>query len=158
MKQLQFQRHNFLVILYISNFMIWYSTIFNHTVILQVMEFVESQEFNKFSRIVFDTAPTVNNYTHPDCFTGGFKCVRYCLLQGHTLRLLSLPDFLDASIGKMMKVLLQLHTQRVPRPKCYLIYFLNICERDTMFTDLLFSNYHKNSFQKFPAICWHDFL
>lgn len=26
------------------------------------------------------------------------------ILQGHTLRLLSLPDFLDASIGKMMKV------------------------------------------------------
>ncbi|CAA3025179.1 ATPase ASNA1 homolog 2-like [Olea europaea subsp. europaea] len=49
--------------------------------ISKVMEFVESQEFNKFSRIVFDTAPT-----------------------GHTLRLLSLPDFLDASIGKMMKL------------------------------------------------------
>lgn len=25
-------------------------------------------------------------------------------LQGHTLRLLSLPDFLDASIGKILKV------------------------------------------------------
>ncbi|KAK6163350.1 hypothetical protein DH2020_000214 [Rehmannia glutinosa] len=49
--------------------------------ILQVMQFVESQEYNRFRRIVFDTAPT-----------------------GHTLRLLSLPDFLDASIGKMMKL------------------------------------------------------
>lgn len=27
------------------------------------------------------------------------------ILQGHTLRLLSLPDFLDASIGKILKVL-----------------------------------------------------
>ncbi|KAJ4822300.1 hypothetical protein Tsubulata_006412 [Turnera subulata] len=47
----------------------------------QVMQFVESLEYGMFTRIVFDTAPT-----------------------GHTLRLLSLPDFLDASIGKMMKL------------------------------------------------------
>ncbi|KAG8494926.1 hypothetical protein CXB51_012397 [Gossypium anomalum] len=45
-----------------------------------VMQFVESPQYSMFSRIVFDTAPT-----------------------GHTLRLLSLPDFLDASIGKIMK-------------------------------------------------------
>lgn len=36
-------------------------------------------------------------------------CKSYCshlrlLFQGHTLRLLSLPDFLDASIGKILKV------------------------------------------------------
>ncbi|KAL8057645.1 hypothetical protein ABFX02_04G196600 [Erythranthe guttata] len=49
--------------------------------ISKVMQFVDSQEYSKFRRIVFDTAPT-----------------------GHTLRLLSLPDFLDASIGKMMKL------------------------------------------------------
>ncbi|KAL0912524.1 hypothetical protein M5K25_018502 [Dendrobium thyrsiflorum] len=47
----------------------------------QVMQFLESQEYSMFSRIVFDTAPT-----------------------GHTLRLLSLPDFLDASIGKILKL------------------------------------------------------
>ncbi|XP_038707934.1 ATPase GET3B-like isoform X2 [Tripterygium wilfordii] len=47
----------------------------------KVMQFVDSQEYSKFSRIVLDTAPT-----------------------GHTLRLLSLPDFLDGSIGKMMKL------------------------------------------------------
>lgn len=49
--------------------------------ISKVMQFVESEEYNMFSRIIFDTAPT-----------------------GHTLRLLSLPDFLDASIGKIMKL------------------------------------------------------
>ncbi|KAL5195453.1 ATPase ARSA1 [Glycine soja] len=47
----------------------------------QVMQFLESQEYSMFTRIVFDTAPT-----------------------GHTLRLLSLPDFLDASIGKILKL------------------------------------------------------
>ncbi|XP_050887982.1 ATPase GET3B isoform X2 [Lathyrus oleraceus] len=49
--------------------------------ISKVMQFLESPEYNMFTRIVFDTAPT-----------------------GHTLRLLSLPDFLDASIGKILKL------------------------------------------------------
>ncbi|PWA63355.1 Anion-transporting ATPase-like domain-containing protein [Artemisia annua] len=49
--------------------------------ISKVMQFVDSPEYSKFTRIVFDTAPT-----------------------GHTLRLLSLPDFMDASIGKIMKL------------------------------------------------------
>ncbi|KAJ3694956.1 hypothetical protein LUZ60_000333 [Juncus effusus] len=49
--------------------------------ISKVMQFVESPQYSMFSRIVFDTAPT-----------------------GHTLRLLSLPDFLDASIGKILKL------------------------------------------------------
>ncbi|CAN6461517.1 unnamed protein product [Victoria cruziana] len=49
--------------------------------ISKVMEFVEAPQYSMFSRIVFDTAPT-----------------------GHTLRLLSLPDFLDASIGKILKL------------------------------------------------------
>lgn len=49
--------------------------------ISKVMQFLESKDYDKFTRIVFDTAPT-----------------------GHTLRLLSLPDFMDASIGKMMKL------------------------------------------------------
>ncbi|KAG6509355.1 ATPase GET3B-like [Zingiber officinale] len=49
--------------------------------ISKIMEFVKAQEYSMFSRIVFDTAPT-----------------------GHTLRLLSLPDFLDSSIGKIIKL------------------------------------------------------
>lgn len=49
--------------------------------ISKVMQFVDSPEYSKFTRIVFDTAPT-----------------------GHTLRLLSLPDFMDSSIGKIMKL------------------------------------------------------
>ncbi|KAL0288643.1 UNVERIFIED_CONTAM: ATPase ARSA1 [Sesamum radiatum] len=43
--------------------------------------FLRFFKYNMFTRIVFDTAPT-----------------------GHTLRLLSLPDFLDASIGKILKL------------------------------------------------------
>ena len=45
--------------------------------ISKVVSFLKAPEYAKFSRIIFDTAPT-----------------------GHTLRLLTLPDFIDATIGK----------------------------------------------------------
>eukprot|EP00195_Chlamydomonas_chlamydogama_P005384 CAMPEP_0202890670 /NCGR_PEP_ID=MMETSP1392-20130828/997_1 /ASSEMBLY_ACC=CAM_ASM_000868 /TAXON_ID=225041 /ORGANISM="Chlamydomonas chlamydogama, Strain SAG 11-48b" /LENGTH=714 /DNA_ID=CAMNT_0049574285 /DNA_START=142 /DNA_END=2286 /DNA_ORIENTATION=- len=49
--------------------------------IAKVVQFVQSQEYAKFTRIVFDTAPT-----------------------GHTLRLLALPDFVEASLGKIIRL------------------------------------------------------
>ncbi|XP_033135154.1 ATPase ARSA1-like isoform X2 [Brassica rapa] len=48
------------------------------SVISKVLQFMESPEYNRFTHIVLDTAPT-----------------------GHTLRLLSLSNFYDSSIGKI---------------------------------------------------------
>ncbi|KAK6933400.1 Anion-transporting ATPase-like domain, partial [Dillenia turbinata] len=58
-----------------------WSCFFKFFVLDMIIQFLESQEHDMFTRIVFDTAPT-----------------------GHTLRFLSLPDFLHASIGKMLKL------------------------------------------------------
>jgi len=46
-----------------------------------VVEFVKSEDYARFTRIVFDTAPT-----------------------GHTLRLLTVPDFVEASLGKLIRL------------------------------------------------------
>ncbi|XP_033135155.1 ATPase ARSA1-like isoform X3 [Brassica rapa] len=51
------------------------------SVISKVLQFMESPEYNRFTHIVLDTAPT-----------------------GHTLRLLSLSNFYDSSIGKITKL------------------------------------------------------
>ncbi len=49
--------------------------------IAKVQQFVSKEEFAKFTRIVFDTAPT-----------------------GHTLRLLTVPEFVDASLTKIIEL------------------------------------------------------
>jgi arsenite/tail-anchored protein-transporting ATPase len=49
--------------------------------ISKVVEFVESEEYARFTRIVFDTAPT-----------------------GHTLRMLTLPDFVAATLAKAIRL------------------------------------------------------
>ena len=49
--------------------------------ITKVISFTKDAQFSKFTRIVFDTAPT-----------------------GHTLRLLTLPDFLDATVTKIVRL------------------------------------------------------
>ena len=48
---------------------------------VQVVQFVKGEEYARFDRIIFDTAPT-----------------------GHTLRLLSVPDFVEASLGKIIRL------------------------------------------------------
>ncbi len=48
---------------------------------LQVLQFVKGEEYARFTRIVFDTAPT-----------------------GHTLRLLTVPDFVEASLAKIVRL------------------------------------------------------
>lgn len=57
--------------------------------ISKVVAFTKSLEYAHFSRIIFDTAPT-----------------------GHTLRLLTLPDFLDASLGATLMPCLALFPEK----------------------------------------------
>jgi hypothetical protein len=84
---------------------VFFDFLVEHKYSWQVMQFLESPEYSMFTRIVFDTAPTVSLSTRISVnFWNESTEVHDCSLQGHTLRLLSLPDFLDASIGKILKV------------------------------------------------------
>lgn len=78
---------------------------------------MQAPEYSKFTRIIFDTAPTVlfppllsnkqlslHELAGIDAVANHFVLTFHVFFQGHTLRLLSLPDFLDASIGKILKV------------------------------------------------------
>lgn len=49
--------------------------------IAKVVQLLKKEEYSGFSRIVFDTAPT-----------------------GHTLRLLTLPEFVNTSVGKILRI------------------------------------------------------
>lgn len=49
------------------------------------MEIVKKEEYARFSRVIFDTAPT-----------------------GHTLRLLTVPDFVENSLNKIIRLRKQL--------------------------------------------------
>ena len=60
---------------------LWRCTGLNRLPCAQVVQFVKNPEYSHFSHIIFDTAPT-----------------------GHTLRLLTLPDFLDASLGALNRL------------------------------------------------------
>lgn len=61
----------------------------------KVVQFVSGEEYARFSRIIFDTAPT-----------GNFFCSSLSkqASSGHTLRMLSLPDFVNGSLMKIMKL------------------------------------------------------
>jgi hypothetical protein len=60
------------------NYQVQRFTIIKFNVCVTLFSYMSLQEYARFSRIVFDTAPT-----------------------GHTLRLLALPEFVDASLGKV---------------------------------------------------------
>lgn len=90
----------------------------NYKSFYQVIQFLELQEYSMFTRIVFDTAPTVSTQWN------GIMLLKFldyplnlmsCFWQGHTLRLLSLPDFLDASIGKILKVGMWMESKKTYR-------------------------------------------
>jgi anion-transporting ArsA/GET3 family ATPase len=63
--------------------------------ITKVVQFIKGDEYAKFTRIIFDTAPT-----------------------GHTLRLLSLPDFLDAISAKWFACARSWPEPRTPSRRC----------------------------------------
>lgn len=95
---------------------------------VKVVQITKDEKFSKFTRVVFDTAPT-----------------------GHTLRLLSLPDFLDKTIGKVWAP----HTNEGGKERRYVcqcskargihVIFLWVNSSSALLVDSFFPQYSRSS-------------
>lgn len=80
--------------------------------ISKVVQFLRNPAYSHFTRIIFDTAPT-----------------------GHTLRLLTLPDFLDATVGPFLLPWTKVASALDDVP-CFLVLHLSSFSFFLLFVDL----------------------